>query len=131
MTGVEAVSNGVQSFKEPVVGSARLTLAMIVAILILILLGVAYLVSAYGITATEPGTPNYQSVLSLISAAVVGRGLFYFVTLAAILLVLCLSAKPHLRISLGFAVQLPRMVFFLIHLASAADAWFTPRVFGF
>jgi amino acid transporter len=93
MTGVEAVSNGVQSFKEPVVGSARLTLAMIVAILILILLGVAYLVSAYGITATEPGTPNYQSVLSLISAAVVGRGPFYFVTLAAILLVLCLSAN--------------------------------------
>jgi biotin transporter BioY len=78
MTGVEAVSNGVQSFKEPVVGSARLTLAMIVAILILILLGVAYLVSAYGITATEPGTPNYQSVLSLISAAVVGRGPFLF-----------------------------------------------------
>jgi amino acid transporter len=93
MTGVEAVSNGVQSFKEPVVGSARLTLAIIVAILILVLLGVAYLVSAYGITATEPGTPNYQSVLSLISAAVVGRGPFYFVTLAAILLVLCLSAN--------------------------------------
>ena len=93
MTGVEAVSNGVQSFKEPVVGSARLTLAIIVAILILILLGVAYLVSAYGITATEPGTPNYQSVLSLISAAVVGRGPFYFVTLASILLVLCLSAN--------------------------------------
>jgi amino acid transporter len=93
MTGVEAVSNGVQSFKEPVVGSARLTLAIIVAILVLILLGVAYLVSAYGITATEPGTPNYQSVLSLISAAVVGRGPFYFVTLAAILFVLCLSAN--------------------------------------
>ena len=93
MTGVEAVSNGVQSFKEPVVGSARLTLAIIVTILILILLGVAYLVSAYGITATEPGTPNYQSVLSLISAAVVGRGPFYFVTLAAILFVLCLSAN--------------------------------------
>jgi amino acid transporter len=93
MTGVEAVSNGVQSFKEPVVGSARLTLAIIVAILILVLLGAAYLVSVYGITATEPGTPNYQSVLSLISAAVVGRGPFYFVTLAAILLVLCLSAN--------------------------------------
>jgi amino acid transporter len=93
MTGVEAVSNGVQAFKEPVVGSARRTLTIVVAILILILLGVAYLVSAYGITATEPGTPNYQSVLSLISAAVVGRGPFYFMTLAAILLVLCLSAN--------------------------------------
>ena len=36
---------------------------------------------------------TYQSVLSLISAAVVGRGPFYFVTLASILLVLCLSAN--------------------------------------
>jgi amino acid transporter len=93
MTGVEAVSNGVQAFREPVVDSARRTLAIIVAILILVLLGVAYLISAYGITATEPGTSNYQSVLSLISAAVVGRGPFYFVTLGSILLVLCLSAN--------------------------------------
>jgi hypothetical protein len=93
MTGVEAVSNGVQAFKEPVVNSARRTLGIIVAILILILLGVAYLVSAYGITATEPGTPKYQSILSLIAAAVLGRGPFYFVTLGAILLVLCLSAN--------------------------------------
>ena len=34
MTGVEAVSNGVPVFKEPVVKSARLTLTFIVAILI-------------------------------------------------------------------------------------------------
>ena len=93
MTGVEAVSNGVQAFKEPVVSSARRTLAFIVAILILILLGVAYLVAVYGITATQPGTPSYQSILSLLAAAVVGRGPFYFVTLGAVLLVLCLSAN--------------------------------------
>jgi amino acid transporter len=93
MTGVEAVSNGLQAFKEPVVNSARRTLAIVVAILILILLGVAYLVSAYGITATEPATSNYQSILSLLVAAVVGRGPVYFVTLGTILLVLCLSAN--------------------------------------
>ncbi|MBV9643173.1 MAG: APC family permease [Verrucomicrobia bacterium] len=93
MTGVEAVSNGVQAFKEPVVSSARRTLAFIVVILILILLGVAYLVAVYGITATQPGTPSYQSILSLLAAAVVGRGPFYFVTLGAVLLVLCLSAN--------------------------------------
>jgi amino acid transporter len=93
MTGVEAVSNGVQAFKEPVVSSARHTLTFIVAILILILLGVAYLVTAYGITATQPGTPSYQSILSLLTAAVVGRGPFYFVTIGAVLLVLCLSAN--------------------------------------
>jgi amino acid transporter len=93
MTGVEAVSNGVPVFKEPAVKSARLTLTFIVAILIILLLGIAYLVSAYHITATEPGSPNYQSILSLVTAAVAGRGAFYYVTMVAVLLVLCLSAN--------------------------------------
>jgi len=93
MTGVEAVSNGVQAFKEPVVDSARRTLTLIVAILILLLLGIAYLVSAYQITATDPGSPGYQSILSMLTEAIVGRGIFYYVTIAAILLVLCLSAN--------------------------------------
>jgi amino acid transporter len=93
MTGVEAVSNGVQAFKEPVVDSARRTLTLIVAILILFLLGIAYLVSAYHITATDPGAPGYQSILSMLTEAIVGRGIFYYITIAAILLVLCLSAN--------------------------------------
>jgi len=93
MPGVEAVSNGVQAFKEPVVDSARRTLTLIVAILILLLLGIAYLVSAYQITATDPGSPGYQSILSLLTEAIVGRGVFYYVTIASILLVLCLSAN--------------------------------------
>ncbi len=93
MTGVEAVSNGVQAFKDPVVDSARRTLTLIVAILIFLLLGIAYLVSAYRITATDPGSPGYQSILSMLTEAIVGRGIFYYVTIAAILLVLCLSAN--------------------------------------
>jgi hypothetical protein len=93
MTGVEAVSNGVQAFREPVVDSARKTLTLIVAILILLLVGVAFLVQAYHINATEPGTSQYQSILSMMTQAVVGRGVFYYVTMAAVLLVLCLSAN--------------------------------------
>src|SRR5258707_374501 len=93
MTGVEAVSNGVPVFKEPMVKSARLTLTFIVAILIILLIGIAYLVSAYHITATEPGSPNYQSILSLVTAAVAGRGVFYYLTMIPVLLVLCLSAN--------------------------------------
>jgi hypothetical protein len=76
-----------------VVDTARRTLTLIVAILILLLLGIAYLVSAYRITATDPGSPGYQSILSLLTEAIVGRGIFYYVTIAAILLVLCLSAN--------------------------------------
>jgi amino acid transporter len=43
MTGVEAVSNGVQAFREPRVKNARTTLTTIIAILILLLAGIAYL----------------------------------------------------------------------------------------
>jgi amino acid transporter len=93
MTGVEAVSNGVQAFKEPPVPSARKTLTFIVGILILLLIGVAFLVRSYGITATEPGSPQYQSILSMMTQAVVGRGIFYYITMVAVLLVLCLSAN--------------------------------------
>ncbi len=75
------------------VKSAQLTLTFIVAILIFLLIGIAYLVSAYHITASEPGSPNYQSVLSLVTAAVAGRGAFYYLTMVAVLLVLCLSAN--------------------------------------
>jgi hypothetical protein len=93
MTGVEAVSNGVQAFREPVVPAARRTLTIIVAILIVLLLGIAYLAHAYDIGATEPGTSHYQSVLSQLLGAVAGRGIFYWVSIASILLVLCLSAN--------------------------------------
>jgi amino acid transporter len=93
MTGVEAVSNGVQVFREPVVPTARRTLTIIIVILIVLLLGIAYLVRAYHIGATEPGTPQYQSVLSQLIGAVAGRGIIYSISIASILVVLCLSAN--------------------------------------
>lgn len=93
MTGVEAVSNGVMAFREPPGKYAKLTLTIIIGILIVMLLGIAYLVPAYGITATDPGQPGYQSVLSQLLSAVTGRGAFYWVSIASILLVLSLSAN--------------------------------------
>jgi amino acid transporter len=93
MTGVEAVSNGVQAFRDPAVHTARRTLTLIVATLIVLLAGVGYLTRAYQIAATPPGQPGYQSVLSMITQSVVGRGIFYYVTMASILVVLALSAN--------------------------------------
>jgi len=93
LTGVEAVSNGVQAFRKPVVDGARVTLTAIIAILIVLLGGIAVLVRYYGIVATDPGAPGYQSVLSLLTAAVTGKGIFYDVTMFSVLLVLCLSAN--------------------------------------
>ena len=93
MTGVEAVSNGVMAFREPTDKYAKLTLTIIIAILMAMLLGIAYLVPAYGIAATDPGMPGYDSVLSQLLAAVTGRGTFYWVSIGSILLVLSLSAN--------------------------------------
>jgi amino acid transporter len=93
MTGVEAVSNGVKAFREPVVQSAQRSLTAIIAILALMLAGIAYLVRAYHIGATDPGQAGYQSVLSMLVAAVAGKNIFYYVTMGSILLVLALSAN--------------------------------------
>lgn len=93
MTGVEAVSNGVKAFREPVVKTAQRALTAIIALLIVLLGGIAYLVRAYHIGATEPGMPGYRSVLSLLVAAVAGQGSFYYITMGSILLVLALSAN--------------------------------------
>jgi amino acid transporter len=93
MTGVEAVSNGVMAFREPTDKYAKLTLTIIIAILMVMLLGIAYLVPAYGIAATDPGQPGYQSVLSQLLAAVTGRGTFYWISIGSILVVLSLSAN--------------------------------------
>jgi amino acid transporter len=93
MTGVEAVSNGVRAFREPVVKTAQRTLAVIITILAVLLAGIAYLVRAYRIGATDPGAPGYESVLSQLVGAVAGRNAFYYVTMASILLVLALSAN--------------------------------------
>ncbi len=93
MTGVEAVSNGVMAFREPTTKNAKLTLTIVIAMLIVLLAGIAVLCRIYGIGATDPDGPGYQSVLSQLTAAVMGRGWFYYVTIASILLVLSLSAN--------------------------------------
>jgi amino acid transporter len=117
MTGVEAVSNGVRAFREPTARHARMSLTAIIALLIVLLAGIAYLVKAYGIAATPPGSSGYQSVLSMLVAAVAGHGAFYYVTMAGILLVLALSANT------AFA-DFPRLCRVIAH-----DS-FLPRSFG-
>jgi amino acid transporter len=102
MTGVEAVSNGVTAFREPTVLNARRTLTAIIGVLAVMLAGIAYLCWVYGIGATEPGQPGYQSILSQLVAAVIGRGVFYYITIGSVLSVLALSANT------GFA-DFPRL----------------------
>ncbi|BDG03170.1 APC family permease [Anaeromyxobacter oryzae] len=113
MTGVEAVSNAVPVFREPAQRNAERTLSIIIGILVFLLAGIAILARAYGIGATDPERPGYQSVLSQVVAAVFGRGVVYDVSIASIMTVLCLSANtsfadfPRLCRSLALDGYLP------------------------
>jgi len=93
MTGVEAVSTGITAFRDPRVKIARRTLSFIIGVLVAFLAGIAWICRAYEISATRPGQSGYQTVLSLVTAAVVGRNWFYYITIASILMVLVLQAN--------------------------------------
>ena len=93
LTGIEAVSNGVPLFREPAVPNAQRTLTVIMLILALFLLAIGYLVPHYHIGAMDEAQPGYQTILSQLVAAVAGRGVFYYVSLAAIFIVLTYSAQ--------------------------------------
>ena len=118
LTGVEAVSNGVKAFREPTVKNAQRTLTVIIFLLAVLLAGISYLVRVYGIAATDPGLPGYQSVLSMLTAAVFGKGIFYYLTIGSILVVLSLSANT------AFA-DFPRLC------RAIAQNNYLPHVFGY
>jgi amino acid transporter len=118
LTGVEAVSNGVKAFREPTVKNAQGTLTMIIALLAVLLAGISILVKRYGIAATDPGKPGYQSLLSMLIAAVFGKGFFYYLTVGSILVVLSLSANT------AFA-DFPRLC------RAIAQNNYLPHVFGY
>ncbi|MFP3547354.1 amino acid permease [Rhizobium sp. SIMBA_035] len=69
MTGVEAVSNGVGSFKEPVLKNAYVTLTIIIVVLGLLLGGIATVAAWFDIGAMDQTRDGYQSVLSQLVGA--------------------------------------------------------------
>ncbi len=115
MTGVEAVSNGVMAFRQPTTKNAQKTLTIIIGLLILLLAGIAFLCRSYGVGATDPEGNAYESVLSQLIAAVMGRGIFYYVSIGSILVVLALSANtafadfPRLTRAIALRDYLPHV----------------------
>lgn len=102
LTGVEAVSNGVKAFREPATEHAQRALTIIILILVVLLGGIAYLCAAYGVGATVPGVAGYESTLSMLVGAVLGKGWFYYLCMGSVFLVLAFSANT------GFA-DFPRL----------------------
>jgi amino acid transporter len=127
MTGVEAVSNGVMAFRDDTRKNAKITLTIIIALLAILLIGIALLCRAYHIAATDPEGTHYESVLSMLTRAVMGHGWFYYLTIGSVLLVLALSANtafadfPRLTRAIAQDDYLPRI--FLIRGRRLLYSW--------
>ncbi|MDB5359532.1 MAG: putative aminoacid/polyamine transporter, permease protein [Rhodospirillales bacterium] len=117
MTGVEAVSNSMSAFRDPPVVHGHRTLAAIVAILAVLLAGIAYLTAVYRIGALDQTQDGYRSVLAQLFGAVLGQGVWYQLSLGCVICVLVFSANTSF---VGFP-RLCRMV---------AEDGFLPKPFA-
>lgn len=73
LTGVEAVSNGVQSFQQPEAKNAAKTLIVLIVSLVVLFLGVGWAASVYHVIPTHT-----ETVISQIAGATFGKGSFFY-----------------------------------------------------
>jgi amino acid transporter len=88
LTGVEAVSNGVQALKPPEGRNAQMVMTWLGVISITMFLGITYLAFDFGII---PG--GDETVVSKIAHRVFGAGLLYYAVQTTTLLILVLAAN--------------------------------------
>src|SRR3989441_8571086 len=88
LTGVEAVSNGVQALKPPEGRNAQAVMTALGIISIVMFLGITYLAYDFGII---PG--GDETVVSKIARRVFGTSLAYYAIQAATMLILLLAAN--------------------------------------
>jgi len=111
MTGIEAISNGVQAFREPRASNAGKTLLAMSALLAVMFLGVTVLAQLLRITPSP-----HETVVSQIGRCVFGDGVLHLTLQAATMLVLFLAANtsfagfPRLSAILARDGYLPRQL---------------------
>ena len=88
LTGVEAVSNGVQALKPPEGRNAQVVMTWLGVISITMFLGITYLAYDFGIV---PG--GEETVVSKIARRVWGTSVLYYAVQASTLLILVLAAN--------------------------------------
>jgi amino acid transporter len=88
LTGVEAVSNGVQALKSPEGKNAATVMTWLGVLSITMFLGITYLAYDFGIV---PG--GDETVVSKIARRIFGTNVFYYAVQAATMLILLLAAN--------------------------------------
>lgn len=114
LTGVEAVANGVQAFREPKSHNAAATLGVMGAIAISMFLGISTLARWFDVRISESTIDEYGTVLSQIGRAAFGGGFGFYalqVFTAAILILAANTAYqdfPRLSAILSRHKLMPR-----------------------
>lgn len=88
LTGVEAISNGIQAFKYPESKNASATLTWMAGILLMLFIGITALASLYGVLPREG-----ETLVSQIARRIFGTGSFYYAIQAATAMILILAAN--------------------------------------
>lgn len=116
LTGIEAISDGVQAFKQPQARNASVTLAIMATILSLMFVGITTLASMYQIV--PDGAAEPETVTSQLARVVFGgSSVVYYVIQVATMMILILASNT------AYA-DFPRLSYFL-----AVDR-FLPRQFA-
>lgn len=88
MTGVEAIANGVQAFRQPEAKNASTTLTWMAGILLFLFVGIVLLATLAGVQPSET-----ETVISQLSRAIFGTGWMYYVISASVAAILVLAAN--------------------------------------
>ena len=112
LTGIEAVSNGVPNFKEPSQKHAKMVLALLALVVLLVFGGISYLATLYH------AVPNSQeTVVAQISQQIFNKNIMFYVIQATTALILVLAGNT------AFA-GLPQLLAFM------AKDGYAPRQFA-
>jgi len=87
MTGVEAIANGVQAFREPVSKNAAKTLTWMAGILLFLFVGLSFL------AVTAHVQPTEETVISQLTRQLYGTGFLYYVISFATMGILIVAAN--------------------------------------
>jgi amino acid transporter len=112
LTGVEAISNGVQAFRAPEGKNAAVTLVWLAGLLGFIFLGITFFANYWHLVPIHNG----ETIVSQLARTVFGHGLFYHAIQAATAAILILAANtsfagfPRLTAILAKERFLPRQL---------------------
>lgn len=116
LTGVEAISNSVLSFREPRVGNASKTLIRMAVVLMTLFSGLTLLAHLYGVVPRHA-----ETVISQIARSVFGNGWFYYVIQVSTAMILVLASNTSFTGFPGLASIMAQHRFLPRQLANRGD----------